>query len=252
MVIDGARLNLLAASLNCVAVTQTPEAGALARDLAPLMPGLMTCGTQRQCLEAVADLRPDIAIVGADFCDGDLRHMAANLKTSGMGLVIAGPHGASLAARLRANGRALRRIEIEPVDARVGAGAVILRLRALMRRCRPAALTQKHVHGAVTLDEAALTLSLGGRVAPLALDGFRILAPMFDHPDHVWTREQLLQLAYGALTANGIRTIDVKLNVTRRRLREALGCDPVRTVRGMGYTLSAEPLAEPGDGTGRT
>jgi hypothetical protein len=202
------------------------------------MPGLVTCDHPGAFLSAVAEFRPDLAIVGPQFRSEDLRILAAHLVTSGLGLAIVGLDTTEVTERFGKAEEDLRRIEIEPFDCAMDTAAVVLRLRALLRRCRPAALMQKLAHGDMGLDEAALTLTIGEKTSHLALEGFRILGPMFDAPEHVWTREELLPLVYGSRTTNSIRIVDVKLNVTRRRLRAALGADPVQTVRGYGYRLA--------------
>jgi hypothetical protein len=221
-----------------VAATDNAEVRALLHDLAPWMPGLMPCASREDFMSTVARSRPNIAIVGQDFHFDDLRSLAAQLTTSGLGLAIIGLDNAEVAERFGKAEEEFRRIEIEPFLCCTDTSAVVLRLRALLRRCRPAALIQKLAHGDMVLDEAALTLSIGGKVAPLALEGFRILGPLFDATEHVWTREELLPLVYGSRTTNSIRIVDVKLNVTRRRLRAVLGSDPVQTVRGHGYRLA--------------
>ncbi len=205
----------------------------------PRMPGLMTCQTLEETMSAVADVRPDVVIVGSDFQVDHLRSMAANLATSGMGLALVGLANDEVARRFTPTKSEFRRIGIEPFDRPVQDRDVVLRLRGLLRRCRPAALSGTLAHGDMVLDEGALTVAMGGNVAPLALENYRILAPLFDDPDHVWTREELLPLVYGSLSRNSMRTVDVKLNVTRRRLRAVLGTDPVQTVRGLGYRLAA-------------
>lgn len=230
---------MLAASLNCVAATQSAEVRAILEDLSPWMPNLVGCATQDAFLEAVSSHRPDIAVIGPGCTDDDLAALCDSLRTSALGLAVVDRRDGGIARRLADVARATRRIEVEPLDAGAAPMESVLRLRALLRRCRPAALVEKRLVGDMTLDEAALTLTIGERTAPLSVEGFRILAPMFDDPDHVWTREELLALVYGAMTTNGPRTVDVKLNIVRRRLRAALGCDPVRAVRGQGYTIAA-------------
>jgi two-component system, OmpR family, phosphate regulon response regulator PhoB len=198
----------------------------------------MPCTGPKDFLSTSARFRPDIVIVGPEFHRDDLRLLAASLTTSGLGLAIVGMDEAGFVERFGTAKEEFRRIEIEPFELGTDAPAVVLRLRALLRRCRPAALLQKLSYGDMVLDEAALTLSIGQKVAPLALEGFRILGPLFDSAEHVWTREELLPLVYGSRTTNSMRIVDVKLNVTRRRLRAVLGTDPVQTVRGHGYRLA--------------
>ena len=237
--LDGTRLCSIAASLNCVAAAESAEVRAFMIGLAPWVSGLKSCADKAQLPSIVAQIRPDIVIIGPDFKSDDLKSLLDGITTSGLGLAVLGLDNTEVEERFSLAGETSRRIEVEPIEGDAPHAAVVLRLRALLRRCRPGALVQTLSYGDMLLDESALTLCMGGKTAPLALEGFRLLAPMFDDPEHVWTREELLRHVYGSLSTNSIRTIDVKLNVTRRRLRALLGSDPVRSVRGEGYRLVA-------------
>ncbi|WP_170119109.1 winged helix-turn-helix domain-containing protein [Roseicyclus mahoneyensis] len=183
-------------------------------------------------LDAVARGRPDYVILGAAAEDADLAALRAAMHTATLGIVLIGPQGATPAPGPQ--------FGIETFDPADGPDAFTLRLRALMRRCRPVALASRCRAGGLTLDEAAMTVSVAGSSATLSLEDFRLLGPLFDMPGRVWPREELLRLAYGSQTQNGLRTIDVKLNRTRRRMRAALGHDPIRSVRGEGYMLAPD------------
>ncbi|MGP1357275.1 winged helix-turn-helix domain-containing protein [Roseicyclus sp.] len=222
-----------AAPVNCVADVSSPEVVALVARLGPWMPNLRSCATRAELREAVELHRPDVAILGRDFDAAALGELAAHVRTARIGVVVLQPLREALA---RFDG-VPPVAEVEPIDPAAGLPEVVLRLRALLRRCRPLALSERRSIGDLVLDEGALTLSAGADTAPLTLDGFRLLGPMCDLPDHVWRREELLTVAYGAMTRNNPRVVDVKLNRTRRKLLAALGRDPVRTVRGVGYTL---------------
>ena len=181
-------------------------------------------------IEAVSELRPDYVLLGGPVGEADLVALAAAMKTASMGVLVL---GSDMAADMCVPPL----LELEAIDPAKGLGGFTLRLRGLMRRCRPVALAGRRSAGGVTLDEAAMTLGIGGASMPLSLEDFRLLGPLFDCPAQVWSREALLDLAYGTQTANALRTVDVKLNRTRRRVRAALGHDPIRSVRGVGYTL---------------
>lgn len=193
---------------------------------------LARCETQGTLLDAVAHARPDYVILGGAVDDSDLAALRGAMHTATLGVVLLGPQEAAPDP--------VPQIEIEVFDPAEGPDAFTLRLRALMRRCRPVALTSRCRAGGLMLDEAAMTLNAAGETASLSLEDFRLLGPLFDVPGRVWPREDLLRLAYGSQTRNGLRTIDVKLNRTRRRLRAALALDPIRSVRGEGYTLAAD------------
>jgi two-component system phosphate regulon response regulator PhoB len=194
---------------------------------------LTRCEGRRAVIDAVSERRPDYVLLGGGLSQTDIDHLRAAMHTAALGVVIlrAAPQPGDLPGAIPPQ------IEIEPLHPSLGLNGFALHLRALMRRCRPVALGGRRSAGGVTLDEAAMTLSNGVATAPLSLEDFRLLGPLFDVPGQVWPREALLRLAYGAQSANGLRTVDVKLNRTRRRLRAALGHDPVRSVRGAGYIV---------------
>jgi two-component system phosphate regulon response regulator PhoB len=194
---------------------------------------LARCEGREAVIEAVSIERPDYVLLGGKLSAADLGHLRAAMHTATLGVVILREttQPTDLPEDIPAQ------IELESLDVAAGLNAFTLHVRALMRRCRPVALGGRLGPGVVTLDEAAMTLSTPTATATLSLEDFRLLGPLFDVPGQVWPREALLRLAYGAQTANGLRTVDVKLNRTRRRLRAALGQDPVRSVRGSGYIL---------------
>jgi two-component system catabolic regulation response regulator CreB len=61
---------------------------------------------------------------------------------------------------------------------------------------------------------------------------------LLKHPGHVRSREQLLEQAWDAPDHRLERTIDTHIKSLRAKLREVNpGADPIRTHRGMGYSL---------------
>ena len=194
---------------------------------------LARCHGRAAILDAISAQKPDYVLLGQGFGPADGEGLRAAMHTATLGVIVLGPAAGpdALAAAIPPQ------IEVAAIAPDPGPDTFALHLRALMRRCRPVALGGRLRAGGVTLDEAALTLSNTTATAPLSLEDFRLLGPLFDGPGLVWPRAALLGLAYGAQTTNGVRTVDVKLNRTRRRLRAALGQDPVRSVRGAGYIL---------------
>ena len=63
---------------------------------------------------------------------------------------------------------------------------------------------------------------------------FELLELLANRPGTVYTREQILSLVWGNEAIVGERTIDVHI----RKLREKLGNDYIRTIKGVGYTFS--------------
>ena len=114
---------------------------------------------------------------------------------------------------------------------------LIARLRAVMRRARPAATEEVLRFADVAMDLAAYRVSRSGRPIHLGPTEFRLLRHLLQNPGRVFTREQLLDAVWGHDVYVEARTVDVHI----RRLRKALNgdgdADIVRTVRAAGYAL---------------
>lgn len=65
---------------------------------------------------------------------------------------------------------------------------------------------------------------------------FELLELLASRPGTVYTRDQILSLVWGGESIVGERTIDVHI----RKLREKLGNDYIRTIKGVGYTFSED------------
>lgn len=63
---------------------------------------------------------------------------------------------------------------------------------------------------------------------------FELLEMLASKPGNVFTRDQILSTVWGNEAIVGERTIDVHI----RKLREKLGNDYIRTIKGVGYTFS--------------
>ena len=89
-------------------------------------------------------------------------------------------------------------------------------------------------------------LSREGVVTPLSGAEYRLLRIFLGHPNRVLNRDQLVDLTQGKEAEPLDRSIDVQVS----RLRHRLGDDPreprlIKTVRGEGYVLATEVVAEP-------
>ena len=115
---------------------------------------------------------------------------------------------------------------------------LLARIRAVMRRIRPALADDVIVIGDIIVDRAAHRVKRGGRDIHLGPTEFRLLDHLIQHPGRVFSREQLLDAVWGSDVYVEARTVDVHIG----RLRKALGIDealpdPIRTVRSAGYAL---------------
>ena len=120
---------------------------------------------------------------------------------------------------------------------------LIARVRAVLRRLRPALAGGILEYGGITMDTAAHRVARDGAQIQLGPTEFRLLRHFLEHPGRVLSREQLLDAVWGRDVYVEQRTVDVHI----RRLRKAINGDNlpdvIRTVRSAGYALDLDPPA---------
>jgi DNA-binding response OmpR family regulator len=116
---------------------------------------------------------------------------------------------------------------------------LLARLRAVLRRARPDAESERISAGAVQIELGARTVTLGDAKVDLTGIEFDILVALARRAGRVIPRERLLDAAGRGDVSVSERTIDVHIS----HLRQKLG-DPrlIKTVRGVGYVLAKDPL----------
>ncbi len=111
---------------------------------------------------------------------------------------------------------------------------LMARVRAALRRTRPATVGVVLEFADIRLDPESHRVHRGGAEVKLGPTEFRLLSTFMEKPGRVWSREQLLDRVWGRDIYVDTRTVDVHIG----RLRKALGGEDVlRTVRGAGYAL---------------
>lgn len=114
---------------------------------------------------------------------------------------------------------------------------LMARIRAQLRRVRPASVGGTLEFGDIRLDAESHRVYRGEKVLKLGPTEFRLLATFMEKPGRVWSREQLLDRVWGRDIYVDTRTVDVHIGRLRKALCQHGGEDPVRTVRGAGYAL---------------
>lgn len=114
---------------------------------------------------------------------------------------------------------------------------LIARVRAVMRRTRPAFDKDVLTYSDIVMDTATHRVTRGDRPVELGPTEYRLLRFLLEHPGRVFSREQLLDSVWGQDAYIEPRTVDVHI----RRLRKAMNLpgltDIIRTVRSAGYAL---------------
>ena len=135
--------------------------------------------------------------------------------------------------------RALRAGADNYVPGPLSAEAVIDRL-GQYRTVFPAKFGARRIgNGPVMLDIAAHQMRYRNRVIPLRPNEFRLLTHFFEHPDQLFTRNQLITMLGKDCGEIDERTVDVWVGRLRRSLKAHGVPDQLRTVRSMGYVLDS-------------
>ena len=114
---------------------------------------------------------------------------------------------------------------------------LLARLRAVLRRAQPDAVSEKLSAAGITVDTGSREAWVDGE--PVELTGLEIdlLTALLRRAGRVVPRGALMDLAGRGDVTVGERAVDVHIS----RLRKKLGDDPpnrIRTVRGVGYVLA--------------
>jgi len=114
---------------------------------------------------------------------------------------------------------------------------LMARVRAQLRRTRPASVGESLEFEDIVLDSETYKVTRSGHALKLGPTEFRLLSTFMEKPGRVWSREQLLDRVWGRDIFVDTRTVDVHVGRLRKSLTQHGGTDPLRTVRGAGYAL---------------
>jgi len=85
--------------------------------------------------------------------------------------------------------------------------------------------------GNMVIDKERYVIIIEGRELTLPRKEFELLSLLVSKPDKVFTRDEIYKGVWGNNVIVGDRTIDVHI----RKLREKIGNDHIRTLKGIGY-----------------
>ncbi len=83
----------------------------------------------------------------------------------------------------------------------------------------------------LVIDKERVSVKRGEEEVELAKKEFELLSLLASKPGKVFTREEIFNKVWGTDVIVGNRTIDVHI----RKLREKIGDDYIRTIKGIGY-----------------
>jgi two-component system phosphate regulon response regulator PhoB len=114
---------------------------------------------------------------------------------------------------------------------------LMARVRGILRRANPDAVADMLQAGDISLDRRNRRVTRGSRDINLSPTEFRLLEHLMQSPGRVYSRAQLLDAVWGRDIYIDERTVDVHVGRLRKAIRRGREPDPIRTVRGMGYSF---------------
>ncbi len=193
---------------------------------------VFTAGNGREAIEVAKKVRPDLILLDVMMPEMDGIEACMNLRDMD-------DFKNTVIAFLTARGEDYSQIAgfesgaddyiTKPIKPRV----LVSRVKALLRRGTGAVDEQPEDVAGLVLDREKYVVTKDGKELSLPKKEFELLALLISKPGKVFTREAILNDVWGNDIIVGDRTIDVHI----RKLREKIGEDLIRTVKGVGYKL---------------
>ena len=109
---------------------------------------------------------------------------------------------------------------------------LVSKIKALLRRYKEVESEINILHiGDLTIDRDEYKILLKGKEIVLPRKEFELLSLLTSKPGKVFKREEILDKVWGNEVVVGGRTIDVHI----RKLREKIGDESFKTIKGVGY-----------------
>lgn len=118
-------------------------------------------------------------------------------------------------------------------------GLLISRVKALLRRYSGVESYESEEMikaGNITIDKERYLVIKEGHEVVLPKKEFELLTLLAKKPNKVFSREEIFSKVWGNNVVVGDRTIDVHV----RKLREKIGMEYIKTVKGVGYKFEAQ------------
>jgi two-component system response regulator RegX3 len=196
----------------------------------------VVCGTLAEARAELARGLPDLVLLDLMLPDGDGRDLARSLRAeSDVPIII-----------LTARGTELERVvglELGADDYVVkpfSGAEVIARMRAVLRRARPAPTPAEVVIGPLRVELGARRVFLDGEELSLSRKEFDLLAELVRHAGEVVKREDLIARVWDENWFGSTKTLDVHVGWLRAKLGDdASDSRFLHTVRGVGFRFTS-------------
>jgi two-component system phosphate regulon response regulator PhoB len=120
---------------------------------------------------------------------------------------------------------------------------LMARVKAMLRRAKPEVVSRLLTAGDLEMDRETHRVHRATREIHLGPTEFKLLEFFLQSPGRVFSREQLLDGVWGHDVYVDERTVDVHVGRLRKAINKGRAKDPIRTVRGAGYSLDDRFLA---------
>ena len=112
---------------------------------------------------------------------------------------------------------------------------LVSKVKALLRRLKSddAVSSSTLIVGNIEINREEYKINKGGEIMVLPKKEFELFYLLATKPGKVFTREEILDRVWGNEVVVGGRTIDVHI----RKLREKIGDDFFKTIKGVGYKI---------------
>ena len=184
----------------------------------------------------IADERPNLIILdwmlpgisGIEVC----RLLRAKAETRDIPIVMLTARGEE-AERVRGLATGADDYVVKPFSV----PELLARAKSILRRVDPDAVAEVLAAGDLALDRKMRRVTRGGRDINLSPTEFRLLEHLLQSPGRVYSRAQLLDAVWGREIYVDERTVDVHVGRLRKAITRGRERDPIRTVRGLGYSF---------------
>ncbi|TDW89620.1 MULTISPECIES: response regulator transcription factor [Kribbella] len=121
---------------------------------------------------------------------------------------------------------------------------LVARVRSVLRRTRSRAEGEVYRVGELEIDPARHEVRLSGKLIELTPAEFKILACLAASPGRAFSRQQLLEHAFGFDHYVFDRTVDVHVMNLRKKIEPSSGAPAyLKTVYGVGYKLADKAVS---------
>jgi two-component system, OmpR family, phosphate regulon response regulator PhoB len=205
---------------------------------------VFSTGDGEEAVGMVKDCKPDIIVLdwmlpsmsGIDIC----KQLRWSPETKGIPIIMLSARGEE-GDRIKGLDAGADDYLVKPFSP----AELVARIRAVFRRFRPALSEKVLAFGGIKMDVTSHKVTRNEQEIHLSPTEFSLLRYFLEHPNRVFSREQLLDAVWGHDIYVELRTVDVHV----RRLRKGLDYDGkqpdmIRTVRSAGYALEENTSGE--------